>query len=39
MENLPLIPRTGFHAERVDKLKEGFTQLAEINTTLNESMW
>lgn len=39
MEKLPLVPRTGFHAERVDKLKEGFTQLAEINATLNEGMW
>ncbi len=39
LEELPLVPRTGFHAERVDQLKTGFTQLAEVNESLNQGMW
>ncbi|QYY35743.1 serine protease [Ruficoccus sp. ZRK36] len=39
MKNLPLIPRTGHHADRIEKLEQGFTQLATVNESLNQGLW
>ncbi|MBC2593381.1 trypsin-like peptidase domain-containing protein [Ruficoccus amylovorans] len=39
LEALPLVPRTGFHAEHIKRTQEGFSQLAEINESITEGMW